>query len=96
MTDRLDEVARDFNAARVEAAELRKRLTTVQATVADLRPKVIAAIVEAVRDGTKTQIEISRATGYTAERIRQICRDAGIAAPEDAKATKARKPAASE
>ncbi|WP_344509313.1 hypothetical protein [Dactylosporangium maewongense] len=94
MTDRLDEVARDFNAARDEAAELRKRLTAVQATLADLRPKVTAAIVDAVRNGTKTQIEISRATGYTAERIRQICREAGIPPPESPRAAGVRRPSA--
>jgi hypothetical protein len=36
------------------------------------------AIVEDIREGRRSQLEISRLTGYTPERIRQLCRTAGV------------------
>lgn len=82
MTERLERVASEFNAARAEATDLRKKLDLARQRVMKLRPEVAGAIVEAVRKGSMTQVEISRATGYTAERIRQICREAGVDAPK--------------
>jgi hypothetical protein len=38
--------------------------------------------VEAARDGMR-QVDIVRKTGYTRERVRQICRAAGIEADQD-------------
>lgn len=82
MTDRLEELAREFAAARTESADLRPRLTAAQKKLTELRPLIAAEIVVAVRAGRR-QVDISRITGYTAERIRQICRAAGIEAPKE-------------
>ncbi|MFY1656926.1 hypothetical protein [Micromonospora sp. WMMD1274] len=78
MTDRLTEVAQQFADARSQVTELRERLREVQARVAELRPQVAEAIADDIRHKRRTQVEISRMTGYTPERIRQICRAAGV------------------
>lgn len=77
MADRLQELATEFNELREESAYLRKRLSKIGPRVTELRPLVAEAIVEAVKAG-RTQTEISQITGYTPERIRQICRAAGV------------------
>lgn len=77
MTDRLEDIARNFAAARDEVAELRPRLTGAQRRVKDLRTQLAEEIVKQTRAGRR-QVDISRATGYTAERVRQICRAAGV------------------
>jgi hypothetical protein len=41
------------------------------------REALAAAIVKAARNGRR-QVEIVRVTGYTRERVRQICRAAGV------------------
>ncbi|MEU7617172.1 hypothetical protein AB0B27_13910 [Micromonospora rifamycinica] len=41
------------------------------------RPRLAAAIVDAARAGRR-QGEIVKVTGYTRERVRQICRAAGV------------------
>ena len=47
------------------------------ADAADIaRERLATAIVEAARSGVR-QVEIVRVTGYTRERVRQICRAAG-------------------
>lgn len=74
----LDDLAKHFTKARDELAQLRKRLPEVQAEVARLRPLVIQALVEDLRHGRRTQVEVSKLTGYTPERIRQLCRTAGV------------------
>lgn len=43
----------------------------------DARLRLAVAIAEAARAGTR-QAEIVRITGYTRERVRQICRAAGV------------------
>jgi uncharacterized membrane protein len=77
MTSRLEELAREFAAARTESAELRPRLAAAQKRLTDLRPQIADAIVDAARGGTK-QADIVRITGYSRERVRQICRAAGV------------------
>jgi hypothetical protein len=74
----LAELAEQFAAARTELAQLRRRLPEVQADVARLRPLMTDAIVDDIREGRRSQLEISRLTGYTPERIRQLCRMAGV------------------
>jgi hypothetical protein len=74
----LDQLAQEFASARAELADLRSRMLPVQETIARLKPQVTAAIVDDVRSGRRTQLEISRLTGYTPERIRQLCRAAGV------------------
>lgn len=59
----LEEAAREFGAARASFGAARDRLA--------------AAIVEAAKSGTR-QSHIVRVTGYTRERVRQICRQAGV------------------
>jgi DNA-directed RNA polymerase sigma subunit (sigma70/sigma32) len=76
--DRLADLAAAFSRARAESADLKARLKAVQAEITTLRPGIAAAIAEDIRTGRRTQVEISRMTGYTAERIRQICRAAGV------------------
>lgn len=41
------------------------------------REQLADAIVDAARDGMR-QVEIVKMTGYTRERVRQICRAAGV------------------
>jgi predicted NBD/HSP70 family sugar kinase len=41
------------------------------------RAELAAAIVDAVRGGMR-QVDVVRVTGYTRERVRQICRAAGL------------------
>lgn len=77
VTSRLEELAREFAAARAESAELRPRLEAAQKKLTELRPQIADAIAEAARAGMR-QADIVRITGYTRERVRQICRAAGI------------------
>jgi cell division protein FtsB len=74
----LEELAQRFAAARSELAVLRRRVPEVQTEIATLKPQVLAAIVEDIRSRRRSQAEVSRLTGYTAERIRQICRAEGV------------------
>lgn len=78
MPDSLDDVAAQYGAATAEVAELKARLPVAQQRVKDLRPQLAAAIVEEIRAGRRGQAEVSRLTGYTPERIRQLCRTAGV------------------
>lgn len=48
-----------------------------QVAANDARQQLAEAIAEAARSGTR-QAEIVRVTGYTRERVRQICRAAGV------------------
>lgn len=77
MGERLQDLARQFAQARKRSAELRAELTAVQATVSALRPQINQAIVDAAREGMQ-QTEIVRLTGYSRERVRQLCRAAGV------------------
>ena len=79
MADRLTEVLQDYKAAAAEVADLKERLPKAQQRVRDLRPELAAAIAEEIRTGRRTQVELSRLTGYTPERIRQICKNASNA-----------------
>lgn len=81
MTRDLDDVAREFAKARADSAKFKVKLAEAQAKVASLRPEVAEAIVEAARN-QRPLPEISKLTGYTLVRIRQICRAAGVEPPE--------------
>jgi ABC-type transporter Mla subunit MlaD len=78
MTDRLADIAQQFADATAEVADLKDRLPKAQARVRNLRPQLAEAIAEDIRTKRRTQVEISRLTGYTPERVRQICRAAGV------------------
>lgn len=47
----------------------------------DVRPRLFAAIAAAAAGGQR-QVDIARETGFTRERVRQICREAGVEATE--------------
>lgn len=64
MTD-LEKAAQEFRAATAALDAARDRLAV--------------AIVAAAKSGAR-QAEIVRATGYTRETVRRICRDAGLSA----------------
>lgn len=53
-----------------------------RAALDEVRPRLAAAIVEAAKQGVR-QGEIVKVTGYTRERVRQICRAAGVEPPTD-------------
>ncbi|WP_446218821.1 hypothetical protein [Micromonospora sp. IBHARD004] len=55
------------------ASEYRQAVAALDA----VRPRLAAAIVAAAKSGVR-QSEIVKTTGYTRERVRQICRAAGI------------------
>lgn len=78
MTDRLPRLAKQFAAATDEVAELKKRLPLARARANQLRTDLAAQIAEDIRTGRRTQVEVSAVTGYSPERIRQICRAAGV------------------
>jgi hypothetical protein len=66
--------AEDVSRAEVKVTEAK---AAAKAKVAHAREALAEAIVEAARSGTR-QVDIVRATGYSRERVRQICRAAGI------------------
>lgn len=79
----LDEAARDYrravsgvNAAKAAAA---RRISAAREWESITREALHAAIIEAARDGMPP-VEITKRSGYTAERVRQILRAAGIEA----------------
>ena len=78
MTDRLAETLAEYQAATAEVAELKERLPKAQKRVRELRPRLAEVIVDDIRAGRRTQAELHRLTGYTPERIRQLCRAAGV------------------
>lgn len=81
MTDRLTELGSEFKALRDESAQLRQRLDEVRDRLAELRPIIQAQIVDDARAGRR-QTDIVHATGYNRDRVRRICREAGIPAGE--------------
>ncbi|MFD6565464.1 hypothetical protein [Micromonospora profundi] len=89
MTDPLEKAAQAFRAALAEEeeakralSEAKQRRTAVGEKVSALRGPLADEIIRAARDDRK-QAEIARITGYNRERIRQICRQAGIKPPID-------------
>lgn len=60
-----------------ELEDVARRYQSAKAALDAVRPELAAAIVAAARAGTR-QADIVRVTGYTRERVRQICRAAGI------------------
>lgn len=79
MTDEeLKTLAKELKELRTESSYLQKRLALVRPRITEVRTEIAGVIVEDIRAGRRTQTELSRLTGYTAERIRQICRDADV------------------
>lgn len=88
MTNRLVAVAQAHREALAEEAEAKKALAAAKARRAAAGEKVTRAraplaeeIVKAAKAGMR-QVEIVAITGYNRERIRQICRAAGVEPPE--------------
>jgi hypothetical protein len=79
---RLQKLAREFADARDKSADLRKQLAVERAKLAELRPQIAEAIVDEARAGRR-QTDIVRDSGYTRERVRQICRAAGVEPPDE-------------
>lgn len=85
-TDLLQDAVRALQEARraeVRAKEEAQRLLeAAREDRENARTGLHVAIVEDVRTGRRAQKDIVKLTGYTRERIRQICRAAGIEAPD--------------
>lgn len=60
-----------------ELEEIAGEYRQAKAAFDDVRGRLADAIVTAAKGGVR-QSEIVRVTGYTRERVRQICRAAGI------------------
>jgi F0F1-type ATP synthase membrane subunit b/b' len=82
MPSRLDDAANAFREAQAALIDARAQVGQVRADVDRARTELADAIVAAARSGMR-QVEIVKRSGYTRERIRQICRAAGIEANED-------------
>ncbi len=82
----LAEARAAFEAARAGVADAQDRAAQVvadaRAEVERRRAELAEAIVAAAARGVR-QREIVRVTGYSRERIRQICRAAGVEPPTD-------------
>jgi predicted transcriptional regulator len=63
-----------------ELERIGARYKALTAELVELRPQLASAIVKAAKAGTR-QTDLARLSGYTRERIRQICRAAGIEPP---------------
>ncbi|MDG4770695.1 hypothetical protein [Solwaraspora sp. WMMD792] len=84
MTDRLEAAAKAHRealdqeaAAKAALDQARQARAAAGDRVAAARGPLAEAIVEAARAGVR-QAEIVRITGYNRERVRQICRAAGV------------------
>lgn len=71
------EALAEEDAAKEALAAARARRAAAGEKVALTRQPLAEAIVQAARDGVR-QVEIARTSGYNRERVRQICRAAGI------------------
>ncbi len=86
--DPLEAATRELSAAaRAEAvakqrAELAKRKHSEAHEETSRRRKALGEIIAAEARKGRTNADIRSVTGYTRERVRQICRAAGVAPPE--------------
>ncbi|MGC9671241.1 hypothetical protein ACNTMW_32430 [Planosporangium sp. 12N6] len=86
MSDDLESAMRAYREAQAAVGDARAQaerlISDAKAEVDHARERLAAAIVEAARSGVR-QVDIVRRTGYTRERVRQICRAAGVEADQD-------------
>jgi AcrR family transcriptional regulator len=86
MADELAAAVRAYEEARAAVADAENEadriVTKAKDQVVKARSRLAEAIVAAARAGVR-QVDIVRVTGYTRERVRQICRAAGIEPPSD-------------
>lgn len=79
MTDRLNEAARALVRAQDAVAKAKQALASGNEAVRAARPRLAEAIVEEARRGTRQREILARIDNvYTRERVRQICRAAGV------------------
>ena len=74
---RLEKAAKRFREAQAALVDARNKVGTARDTTDEARVELAEAIIEAAKAGMR-QTEIVRVSGYTRERIRQICRAAGV------------------
>ena len=77
MPTRLEKAAKSYRQAQSALEDVRDRLAVSRAAVDKARAELTEAVIEAARGGMR-QVDIVAASGYTRERVRQICRAAGI------------------
>ncbi|MCW2641095.1 MAG: hypothetical protein JWP76_3401 [Dactylosporangium sp.] len=82
MPSRLDDAANAFRQAQAALIDARAQVGEIRDEVERTRADLADAIVEAARAGVR-QVEIVKRSGYTRERIRQLCRAAGVEPPGD-------------
>jgi hydrogenase maturation factor len=82
MPSGLDDAANAFRQAQAALIDARAQVGQIRAEVDRTRAELADAIVEAAKSGMR-QVEIVRRSGYTRERIRQICRAAGITVDDE-------------
>lgn len=73
----LDEAARAYRRAVSGVDAAKRRVDTARQKAEVARETLHAAMVEAAREGMRP-VEITRKSGYTPERVRQILRAAGV------------------
>lgn len=79
MTDALNDAARKLVAAQDKVKRAKQALAEGNEEVRKARPELAERIVEEARQGTRQRDILDRIEGvYTRERVRQICRAAGI------------------
>lgn len=82
MLDDLEAARRAYDAAQAAVGDAERHVAETKAGVPRARERLHAAIVAAARAGAR-QVDIAAASGYRRERIRQICRAAGVEPPAD-------------
>jgi aryl-alcohol dehydrogenase-like predicted oxidoreductase len=80
--DDLEAATHAYREAQAAVGDAERDLAAVKAEVPLARGRLAEAIVRAARAGVR-QVDIVRVTGYNRERVRQICRAAGIEPPGD-------------
>lgn len=77
MLDDLDAAKRAYDAAQAAIEDAEQALIDARAGLPAARQRLHEAIVAAARAGVR-QVDIAEHSGYRRERIRQICRAAGL------------------
>ncbi len=79
MTDALNDAARKLIAAQDKVKQAKQALAEGNEEIRRARPVLAERIVEETRRGTRQRDILDRIEGvYTRERVRQICRAAGV------------------
>jgi len=73
----LAEATKAYRAAQAAVADAKRRIHAAQDRLTKARQNLAEAVVAEARSGTR-QRDIVAVTGLSRERVRQICRDAGL------------------